>query len=597
MTANDAEITNELRFLLDYIIKNEKIKTVFQPIISLRDGSILGHEALSRITYECKIKNAEMLFHVAEKFNRLWSLDLLCRTKALEAAFEFMIPPYSKKLFINVNPNIINYETYKKGFTRSFLEQHDIASENVIFEITEKNVIMDLKGFIATINNYKNQNFKIAIDDGGAGYSGLNLISDIRPNYLKLDMKLIRNINSDRMKYALVKGMVEFSKESNVSLIAEGIETYEELDTLASLEVPYGQGYIIQRPNERILEIAPEVLQALKAINLKKNHILQNSVSSLYINNLSIHAGTVSPDEVIADVYDKFKRDQKCFGLCIVEDGCPIGIISREKMAVRLSGQYGFTLNARRPISEIMDKEFLSVDHKTPVSIVSSTAMSRPNDKTYDFIVITEEGKYSGVVTIKELLMKTTELEVSTAKNQNPLTGLPGNQTIERRLDHTLSSEDQYSVAYIDIDNFKAYNDVYGFEKGDLVIKLLADILLSALRSSAFIGHVGGDDFLVIFSSHVTESFFDEIRIDFERSVLSLYNKTDVENGYVRTYNRHGEMEEFPLLTLTAVLVNNIEHNFSDRFQLTETLASLKKRAKENKSGRPVKTEKISSVC
>lgn len=291
-----------------------------------------------------------------------------------------------------------------------------------------------------------------------------------------------------------------------------------------------------------------------------------------------------------------FRLDQGRFGVCVVEDGYPVGIISREKLAIKLSGQYGFTLNARRPVYEIMDRDFLSADHETPVSTVSSTSMSRPNDKIYDFIVITEEGKYSGVVTVKELLLKTTELEVSTAKNQNPLTGLPGNQIIERKLDRAISCQDRYSVAYIDIDNFKAYNDVYGFEKGDLVIKLLADKLSSALPESEFLGHIGGDDFLVILSDHTDESFFHDLINDFEHEVLALYDQAAVERGFIITCNRKGEIEEFPLMTITVVAINNNGRNFTDRFELTEELASLKKKAKDSKSKKLVKTEKYVST-
>ena len=93
MTTNCAEVTDEQKNSLDFIIKNEKIRTVFQPIISLRDGIVLGHEALSRITCDCTIKDPETLFLAAEKYSRLWDLEMLCRQKALEAAFEFMIPP------------------------------------------------------------------------------------------------------------------------------------------------------------------------------------------------------------------------------------------------------------------------------------------------------------------------------------------------------------------------------------------------------------------------------------------------------------------------------------------------------------------------
>ncbi|MGB4439005.1 MAG: EAL domain-containing protein, partial [Sedimentibacter sp.] len=110
-------MSEQFKEAVSYIIENKQIKTVFQPIISLRDGSILGHEALSRIICESEIENTEMLFKVAGQHNRLWELELLCRTTALEAAYKFMIPPYSKKLFINVNPNIMHDEAFKKGFT------------------------------------------------------------------------------------------------------------------------------------------------------------------------------------------------------------------------------------------------------------------------------------------------------------------------------------------------------------------------------------------------------------------------------------------------------------------------------------------------
>ncbi len=575
-------MTNQKKEALDYIISNKQIKTFFQPIISLRDGSVLGHEALSRITCESEIKNPDMLFTVAGEYNRLWELELLCRTTALEAAFKFMVPPYSKKLFINVNPHTMHDESFKKGFTKSFLEQYDITPNNVIFEITERNVITDMNGFRATIDHYKGQDYKIAIDDAGAGYSGLNLISDVNPNYIKLDMKLIRGVDSDSLKYALVKGMVEFSKVSNIFLIAEGIETYEELDTLVNLGVQYGQGYLIQKPDAEVKEISQEVLQELKKINLRKNHTSQSIISNIYIENLCTATGIVSPTVMVPDVYDTFKKNPDCFGLCVIENELPVGIVTQEKLALRLSGHYGFALNQNKTISQIMDKSFLSVDHKTPVSVVSSMALSRPNDKLYDFIVVTENDKYIGTVTIKDLLQKTTEIEVSAAKHQNPLTGLPGNLIIEQKLSQCAASAERYSVAYFDIDNFKAYNDVYGFENGDLVIKLLADILKQHISDEQFIGHVGGDDFIVIVYDHVTAEYFKDIAEQFELEVLDFYNLKDIQNGYITTTNRRGEVEQFPLVTLTSVVVGNETRTFKNIFELTEMLAGLKKAAKQN---------------
>lgn len=322
---------------LENIINNKQIKTVFQPIISLKDASVLGHEALSRITCESVIKNPEMLFGIAGEYNRLWDLELLCRTKALEAAYKFMIPPYSKMLFINVNPNILHDANFKKGFTSEFLMQFHIAPQNVIFEITERNVILDMGGFLSTIDHYRSQDYKIAIDDAGAGYSGLNLISDVNPDYIKLDMKLIRDINADNLKYALVKGMVELSKVSNINLIAEGIETQEELDTLISLGVQYGQGYYIQKPSSDLETIKEEITKTIIDLNYKKRVENNNHITYSNIKSICTYTGIVSPKVTSKYVYDIFMHNPQFFGLCVIEDEIPMGIITEQKIALKMS--------------------------------------------------------------------------------------------------------------------------------------------------------------------------------------------------------------------------------------------------------------------
>lgn len=574
-------MSDKLKEELDYIINNKKIKTVFQPILSLRDGSVYGHEALSRITCESEIKNPEMLFSAASKYNRLWEIELLCRTKALEAAYVFMIPPYSKKLFINVNPYTLHDEKFKRGFTKDFLKQYNIDPINVIFEITERNVITDVNSFKSAVDYYKGQEYGIAIDDAGSGYSGLNLISEVKPHFIKLDMKLIRSISKDRIKIALVKGMVEFSKASNILIVAEGIETYEELDTIINLGVQYGQGYFFQKPEEDIRDIDHSVLKSIMEINSKKNYISYGFTSNIYIKYLSKLTGVVFPNEKVGDVYETFIRKVDCIGLCVVDDGIPLGIVTRENIALKLSGNYGFSLYKNKNISDIMDKEFLSIEYNTPINVVSDLAMNRSNDKLYDLIVVTENNKFIGTVTIKDLLQKTTELEVSAAKHLNPLSGLPGNIIIEQILNQVLTNFKKYSVAYLDIDNFKAYNDVYGFEKGDRVIKLLANILKRHSDELYFTGHVGGDDFVVIVDDCIYSDYFMNIKNKFERDVLKFYNSTDIENGYIITENRKGKIEKFPLITLTCVVLNNSDNHFQNVDDLTEKLADLKKIAKQ----------------
>ena len=182
------------------------------------------------------------------------------------------------------------------------------------------------------------------------------------------------------------------------------------------------------------------------------------------------------------------------------------------------------------------------------------------------------------------MLKKVTELEVTSAKQQNPLTGLPGNIAIEHRFNSILKANKDFSVVYLDIDNFKPYNDVYGFENGDLVIKLLAKTLEDCIPKDQFIGHIGGDDFLVLFDYHVDPININYLVKKFEEEVVKLYNTRDRKRGYITTKNRNGKADKFPLITVTAVLVNNKENDYQNMHEISEKLASLKNKAKAKKA-------------
>ncbi|MFA5657702.1 MAG: EAL domain-containing protein, partial [Oscillospiraceae bacterium] len=237
-------------FAIDRIISGEYIYPVFQPIVSLKDGSILGYEALSRVCPESgdACVQIDMLFNLAITCNKLWELETLCRKKTLEAAAQIG----DLKLFLNVNPNIIHDEVFKKGFTYEYLNKYGINAQNVIFEITERTAVNDLKTFKDAIGHYKGQGYQVAIDDMGAGYSGYNMIIETNPQYLKIDMNIVRNIDKDDIKRYLIKSLVQFSGNAGIKLIAEGIETSDELCTLIKLGVEYGQGFYLDVPSKEL---------------------------------------------------------------------------------------------------------------------------------------------------------------------------------------------------------------------------------------------------------------------------------------------------------------------------------------------------------
>lgn len=562
---------------LQEIINKSQISSVFQPIVSLRDGSVLGYEALSRGPKGSELENPEMLFTVAEETKNLWDLERLCRTKALGA---MQMSKANATLFLNVNPNIMEDEKFQKGFTKEYLKEFDIDPKKIIFEITERSAITNIKEFKEIIQNYKEQDYKIAIDDAGAGYSGLNLISDVQPHYLKLDMNLIRNIDRDSVKQALVKSMFEFSKITGTFLIAEGIETIGELQTLINIGVHYGQGYFIKRPDSAVACIDSKIANTITEMNSKKNHIYGYNLSDVYIGNLCVSAVTVNEKVLISEAFEMLSKMPESPGFCVTQDGVVKGVVTRDKVYTAVAGVYGYSLYSRQTIAAIMDTDFLKVDEKTPVNTVGLLAMSRPDNKVYDFITVVSKGLYRGIVTIKDLLNKTIEIEVTNATQLNPLTSLPGNILIEKALHSVLNSTEKYCVVYFDIDNFKAYNDVYGFENGDRVIKNLADIITQTVPSADFVGHVGGDDFVAIVRLDEADDICERILSLFDRSTAGFYNDVDKNNGYIITRNRQGFEEQFPLISLSIGGVSIWERRFTNIFELSAESSRVKKECK-----------------
>lgn len=252
------------------ILEKQRIKPVFQPIVSLSDGKIIGYEALSRIIEPQAIKNSEELFNLAGIYGKIWELEQLCRRKILEKYHLLYSGNNGCKLFLNVNPMVIHDNQFHIGFTNQYLKQYSLNAEDIIFEVTERSAVEDMRGFRETIRHYKSQGYQIAIDDAGSCYSGLNLICDIVPHYLKLDIALIHDIHKDAVKYAMVKSMVEFANLTNIQLIAEGIECEEELKTLLKLGVHNGQGFFLRKPNEVFKVIEKDALEIIQKFHKKK---------------------------------------------------------------------------------------------------------------------------------------------------------------------------------------------------------------------------------------------------------------------------------------------------------------------------------------
>ncbi len=564
------------------VLGNGDIRTVFQPIISLKNGAVLGYEALSRGPEGSALEAPTMLFDVARMHGKLWELESLCRIKALENVSRHCPEAF---IFLNVDPAVINDDKFKTGFTTAFLDKYHISPQNIVFEITEKNTVDDFMSFRKTIAHYKEQGYKIAIDDVGAGYSGLTMISEIHPHFIKLDMNLVRDVDKDGLKAALIKTLNDFCVVTNIVMIAEGIETEYELRTLIDIGVDYGQGYYIQKPKVDIMPIAHGIIAKIRDKNKKKSDLYCTRTSDVMVGDICRENIAIAPGTTGAQVLEIFAEKPGLYALPVISGTRVDGIVIKDAFYASLGTKYGFTLYHNRPVTLLMNSHPLVVAHDMSIEAVSKIAMTRGDEHLYDSIIVTKGGLYCGIVTIKDLLERTTELKVNYAKHLNPLSGLPGNIIIEKRLSEYVHGDAPFTVIYIDIDNFKVYNDVYGFENGDRMLMAMVRIIESCTaqhcRDGYFTGHIGGDDFVIGLDGYDAVPLCEAIIGMFRQRLGDFYSLEDMEKGHVTANNRHGQRESFGLVTLSIACVSNKSRRFCDIFALSEHATMIKKRCKE----------------
>jgi len=233
------KLSSQLR-VLDRCISQQLFNMVYQPIVKVDDHGILAHEALVRCT-DKELRSPHILFNVAEQGNRMWPLSRLLRRLAVDNVPQM---PDEQVLFLNIHP---------LDFDDPDLYEVDgpVAQQagRIVLEVTERAAILDLQHFREQLKKLREFGFRIAIDDLGSGYSALGLVAELDPDFIKLDMTLVRDIHNSSVRQNLVRNMVSFARDLGASVVAEGVEVREELSTVAELGCQLVQGYYLAMPS------------------------------------------------------------------------------------------------------------------------------------------------------------------------------------------------------------------------------------------------------------------------------------------------------------------------------------------------------------
>lgn len=396
----------------------------------------------------------------------------------------------------------------------------------------------------------------MAIDDVGTGYSGLSSIAEIRPELIKVDMSLIRGIDANPVKRALVEALVALADKIGSGIIAEGIETETELSSLMSMGVHYGQGYFLGRPG--FPKASPTL--SMPAHVVFKNRRQGEWKCSIPVEELAEPGHQMSPNVEVKDAREIMEAGKPISGVVVVDDGRPVGLLMSHHLDRQLGTHYGMALYYRRSVSHVMDAEPLIVEGATPVEVVAKLAMNREPFKIYDHVIVTRNGLHHGIISVQRILDTLARVQVEMAKGANPLNGLPGNLAIEQEIARRSRTAAPISLVYVDLDHFKVYNDQYGFKDGDRVILLLSQILVWAVKRHGlpddFMGHVGGDDFVLITHPDRSERVCRGVVRCFKRLINHCYCEEDRKRSFIEGRNRNGDEGQFPLVSVSLAIVD-----------------------------------------
>lgn len=528
------------------LLDNGTINTCFQAILDLNNNTLAGYEALARCPPDSAFASTEALFAAALRENLLAELNACCIAVAVRAFRQLELPG---KLFLNTIPGALSRVVDAMGPVPASWYR-----ERVVLEISEKYPLEDMQG----VNTYAHQanelGIEVALDDLGTGYSGLKTWSLVRPDYVKIDRHFISGIHLDPVKREFVRSISEIARSLRCRVIAEGIELEEELATLRSLHIRYGQGYLIHYPEE-----APRAVLDMLALHGGRADGSPTVFSrpSETVAALMEDVEPLPADTCAEQVNNIFTKNAAITALPVVENGKPIGIISRKQLMERFSQRYSFALLSRKPIVLFADKNTLVVDWQTPMQEVSRLITGASGgDMNLDFI-ITRDGDYAGVGKVATLLKHITDMQMRSARHSNPLTQLPGNVPIHEQVDDLLKTGADFHFAYIDINDFKPFNDYYGYSLGDEIINCLARIIVAATnRSLDFVGHIGGDDFVVLFRCDNWQAKCSTILAEFEREVQRFYSPGELAAGGIYCRDRQGRETLCPLLSLAIGVVH-----------------------------------------
>jgi len=569
------------------ILARKALHAHFQPIVELRSGTVMGHESLIRGPVDSALRAPDALFQAARAENLTVELEKACLRQGLRS---WAAQAQATRLFLNLSARTIvdMFNRLSLSGVLQSLAAAEVSPSALVIEITEHEHIADLPQLIEVASALRSQGLRFALDDFGDGRSSLRLWAELRPEIVKIDKYFIHGLQDQAVKVQTLKGLTRFAETFGTVLVAEGIETESELQVVRDLGIELGQGYFLGRPDAvPALEILPRAQEVIaSAVIAVLPEMTRAASADFTVERLVIKVPALGLTALVDDVAKTFADDPSLRGLALVDDERPVGLLSRQAFVDRYARPYFKELYGRKPALPFANTTPLLLDRHTGLDAMTAVLTSSDQRYLTEGFIVTEGGRFLGLGTGEQLVRVVTEARIEAARHANPLTFLPGNIPISEHIDRLLVSGGSFVACYADLNDFKPYNDHYGYWRGDEMIRLVARTLASQCDPRRdFIGHVGGDDFVVLFQSDDWLDRCERIVTMFNHAALSLFDADALAVGGIEAEDRQGVRRFFKCTTLSIGAVPVRPGVFSRPEEVASAAAAAKHQAKLSSIG------------
>jgi len=527
------------------------IHAVFQPIVRAASGTLEGYEALTRGPLGSPMRSPSLIFDAARNAGEGARVELLALEMAVRTFVDLGLPG---RLFLNVSPALVAQRAHELLQVARRLRDTGLRPERIVIEFTEGDRIQDHKQMLWSVRGFRSLGFQIALDDLGEGFASLRMWKDLEPEIVKVDQHFIRGIDSDPWKRQFLRAIQDIALAAQTQLVAEGVETEAEYKVVQDLKVGFAQGYFIAHPSVTPPRAAGAWVSGIARRVQLYPEIAGVGDAGTTAYNLAVRVEPATPRQTGQQVYERFVEEPALQAVPVVENGKPLGLISRYGLIDRFARPYRRELYGQKSCLGLMNPAPLIVEHTVSLQEIGQRLAS--NSSGYDLadgFIITQDGYYVGVSTGQGFLRELSELQIRTARYANPLTLLPGNVPITLHIQRLIETRLDFCVCHADLDYFKPFNDLYGYQRGDEMLQLVANVLLAAVdRNCDLVGHIGGDDYILIFQS---SDWAERIRAalgQFEAARLALFAPDDIANNGFSSLDRRGQPQFFPLTALSV---------------------------------------------